>query len=112
MQIKDISESVVIIVPMFLLVVTVVAVVAWIAMGAKGGKGARFAAWLVLVALSLWCGGGIAFVALTLVYLTLGSQVTIAAAAVALVLLVAMPFFWWYVVRNRGRDDAGTPQAH
>ena len=34
------------------------------------------------------------------------------AAALVTVLMVAMPFFWAYVVRNRHRDDAGTPQAH
>ncbi len=33
------------------------------------------------------------------------------AAALVTVLMVAMPFFWAYVVRNRHGNDAGTPQA-
>ena len=49
---------------------------------------------------------------LTLVYFTFGSQATIVAAVLVTAFMVAMPFVWAYVVRNRHRDDAGTPQAH
>jgi hypothetical protein len=111
MQIKDVAESVFLIVPMFLLVAGIVALVAWISMGAKGGKGARFAAWLGLVTLTLWCGSALAFAGLTIIYFVLGSQATIVGAVLVTVFMVAMPFLWAYVVRNRHRDDAGTPQA-
>ena len=53
-----------------------------------------------------------AFALLMLVYFTFGSQATVVAAVLVTVFMVAMPFFWAYVVRNRHRDDAGTPQAH
>jgi hypothetical protein len=51
-------------------------------------------------------------VALNLVYFSLGSQATIIAAALVTLFMIVMPFGWAYVVRNRHRDDAGTPQAH
>jgi hypothetical protein len=112
MQIKEITESIALIVPMLILVEGVVALVVWFALGSKGGRGARIAAWLGLVTLTLWCGSAAAFVLLNLVYFTFGAQATIVGAAVVTVLMIAMPFFWWYVVRNRHHDDAGTPQAH
>lgn len=112
MQIQDLTTSVAIVVPMFLLVASIVALVAWFALGAKGGRGARVAAWFGLVVLSLWCGLLVGLGLLTLVYFALGSTATIVAAVVVVAVMVAMPFFWWYVVRNRHRDDSGAPQAH
>jgi hypothetical protein len=112
MQITEVTESIALIVPMFLLVTGIVALVGWFAMGSQGGRWARVAAWLGLVTLSLWCGSAVAFALLMLVYFTFGSQATVIAAVLVTVLMVAMPFFWAYVVRNRHRDDAGTPQAH
>jgi hypothetical protein len=111
MQIKDLTTSVAMVVPMFLLVAGIVALVAWFALGARGGRGARIAAWLGLVTLSLWCGSLVALAVLTVVYFTLGSVATIVAAALVTLLMVAMPFFWAYIVRNRHRDDPGAPQA-
>jgi hypothetical protein len=112
MQIKELSESVALIVPMLILIEGVVALVVWFSMGSKGGRGARIAAWLGLVTLTLWCGSAIAFVVLNLVYFSLGSQATIVAAVLVTLFMIVMPFGWAYVVRNRHRDDAGTPQAH
>ena len=63
MQITEITESIALIVPMFLLVTGIVALVAWFAMGSKGGRWARIAAWLGLVTLTLWCGSAVAFAA-------------------------------------------------
>jgi hypothetical protein len=111
MQIAELSESVALIVPMLFLVEGIVALVVWFAYGARGGRGARIAAWLGLVTLTLWCGSALAYVALMLVYFNLGAQATMVAAALVTVLMVAMPFFWAYVVRNRHGNDAGTPQA-
>lgn len=112
MQINEVTESIALIVPMFLLVAGIVALVAWFAMGSKGGRGARIAAWLGLVTLTLWCGSAVAFGLLMLTYFTFGAQATIVAAVLVTVFMVAMPFFWAYVVRNRHRDDTGAPQAH
>ena len=112
MQIQDLTTSIAIVVPMFLLVASVVALVAWFALGAKGGRGARIAAWFGLVVLTLWCGLLVGLGLLTLVYMAFGSTATIIAAIVVTAIMVAMPFFWWFVVRDRHRDDAGTPQAH
>jgi hypothetical protein len=112
MQIKEVTESIALIVPMFLLVAGIVALVAWFAYGQKGGRGARIAAWLGLVTLTLWCGSAVAFGVLSLVYFILGSQATIVAAALVTVFMISMPFGWAYLVRNRHRDDPGTPQPH
>jgi hypothetical protein len=111
MQITELSETVALVVPMLFLVEGIVALVAWFAYGSRGGRGARIAAWLGLVTLTLWCGSALAYVALMLVYFNLGAQATMLAAALVTVLMVAMPFFWAYVVRNRHGDDTGTPQA-
>lgn len=110
MQIKDLTESIALIVPMLLLVEGFVALVAWFALGSKGGRGARIAAWLGLVTLTLWCGLALGYVALMVVYFSFGSEATMLAGAVLAVLLVAMPFGWAYVVRNRHRDDSGAPR--
>jgi hypothetical protein len=112
MQLKDLTTSIAMVVPMFLLVAGIVALVAWFAMGAKGGRGARIAAWLGLVTLTLWCGSLVALVVLTVIYFMLGSTATIIGAGLVTVFMIGMPFFWWYIVRNRHPDDAGTPQAH
>jgi hypothetical protein len=112
MQIKELSESIALIVPMLFLVEGIVAVVAWLYLGSKGGRGARVAAWLGLVTLTLWCGSALAYVLLMLTYFNLGPEATIAVAALVTVFMVAMPFGWAYVVRNRHRDGTGTPQAH
>jgi hypothetical protein len=112
MQLNDLATSIAMVVPMFLMVASIVALVAWFALGAKGGRGARIAAWLGLVVLSLWCGLLMGLGLLTIVYFLFGSVATIIGAVIVGAVLVAMPFFWWYVVRNRHRDDTGSPQAH
>jgi hypothetical protein len=111
MQITDLTESIALIVPMVLLLEGVIALVVWFAWGGKGGRYARIAAWLGLVTLTLWCGSILAYVVLMLVYFNLGAEATMAAFAVITVLMIAMPFFWAYVVRSRHRDGSGTPQA-
>lgn len=111
MQIKDLTESVALIVPMLLLVEAIVALVVWFAYGQKGGRGARVAAWLALVTLTLWCGSAVAYVVLMVTYFNLGAEATMVAAAMVTVFMIAMPFGWAYVVRNRHHDDGGTPQA-
>ena len=110
MQIADLTTSIALAVPMFLLVASVVALVAWWSLGAKGGRGARIAAWFGLVVLSLWCGLAVSLALLTLVYFALGSTATIIAAVLVTGVLIAMPFFWWYVMKNRHQDDAGPAQ--
>ena len=112
MELKDLTKSIAMVVPMFMLVASIVALVTWFALGAKGGRGARIAAWFGLVVLTLWCGPGLGLAVLTLVYFLFGSAATIAAVFVVAALLLAMPFFWAYVVRNRHGNDTGSPQAH
>jgi hypothetical protein len=111
MQIRDLSESVALIVPMLFLVEAIVALVVWFAYGQKGGRGARIAAWLGLVTLTLWCGSALAYVVLMLTYFNLGAEATMVVAALVTVFMVAMPFGWAYIVRNHHRGDSGTPQA-
>ncbi len=111
MQIKDLSESVALIVPMLFLVEAIIALVVWFAYGQKGGRGARVAAWLGLVTLTLWCGSALAYVVLMLTYFNLGAEATMLVAAVVTVFMIVMPFGWAYVVRSHHRDDSGTPLA-
>lgn len=111
MQLKDLTTSIAMVVPMFLFVVSIVALVVWFSQGARGGRGARIAAWLGLTVLTLWCGLLVGLVVLTMVYFAFGSTATVVGAVIVAALLIAMPFFWWYVVRNRHRDDTGAPQA-
>jgi hypothetical protein len=111
MQIRDVTESLALVVPMLLLIEAVVAIIVWFAYGSKGGRAARIAAWLGLTTLTFWCGSAIAFVLLNLVYFGLGSTATIIAALLVTVFMVSMPFGWAYVVRHHGRDEAGT-QTH
>ena len=112
MLVADLGKDVALIVPLLILLEVVVGLVAWFACGARGGRGARFAAWLALVTLTLWCGSGAAFVLLNVLYFTLGSAAAIVGALVVTALMLAMPFLWAVVVRHHGSDahgsDAGT----
>lgn len=107
MQIRDVTASLSLIVPMLFLIEAVVAIVVWFAYGSKGGRAARVAAWLGLTTLTFWVGSAIAFVGLNLVYFGLGSTATIIAAILVTVFMVSMPFGWAYFVNHHGRDDAG-----
>jgi hypothetical protein len=111
MHINELTESVALIVPMLFFVEGIVALVVWLALGARGGRGARLAAWLGLVTLTLWCGSALAYVVLMLVYFNLGPQATMVTAALVTVFMIAMPFGWAWVVRNRHGGDPGAPQA-
>lgn len=107
MQIKDITEQLALIVPMLILIEGVIAIVVWFAMGSRGGRGARIAAWLGLVTLTLWCGSLVAFVALNILYFTLGSTAVIVGAVLVTIFMVLMPFGWAKVIRSRGHDEPG-----
>ena len=112
MRINDLAENMALIVPMLLFLEALVAIVVWFAYGAKGGRAARVAAWLGLTTLTFWVGSAIAFVGLNIVWFATQSQaVTIIAAILVTVFMVAMPFGWAYVVRHHGRDETG-PQTH
>jgi hypothetical protein len=112
MRINDLAENMALIVPMLLLLEALVAIVVWFAYGSKGGRAARIAAWLGLTTLTFWVGSAIGFVGLNLVWFSTQNQtITIIAAIIVTVFMVAMPFGWAYVVRHHGRDEAG-PQPH
>lgn len=105
MQIAELTTEVALILPLVILVEGIVGLVAWFALGSKGGRGARFAAWLGLVTLTLWCGSAIAFVLLHMLLFAFGSAAAMAGAIVTTVFMVLMPFGWAAVVRHHGRSD-------
>ncbi len=105
MQIAELTTEVALILPIVMLVEGVVGLVAWFALGSKGGRGARFAAWLGLVTLTLWCGSAVAFVLLHVVLFTFGTTAAMLGAIVTTVLMVLMPFGWAVVIRHHGNAD-------
>jgi Na+-driven multidrug efflux pump len=107
MQIPELTEDIVLMLPIIFLVQSIVALVLWFAFGSRGGRGARFAAWLGLVTLTLWVGSGLAFVALHVLLFSFGNTAVIAGVVVTTVFMLLMPFGWWYVVRNRGAGQPG-----
>lgn len=111
MQLAELSEDLLLILPAVILVQGIIALVAWFWLGSKGGRGARVAAWLGLVTLTVWVGSAISFVLLHLLLFTFGSAAAIAGAVVVTVFMLAMPFGWAAVVRHRARDDAGGQDA-
>ncbi len=114
MLITDLSKDIALILPALILVEGVIGLIAWFALGSRGGRGARFAAWLGLVTLTLWCGSAAAFVLLNVVYFTFGSGAAIAAGSIVTLVMVAMPFGWALVVRhhtaNGGASAVGQPR--
>lgn len=111
MQIAEVTEDILLILPMLILVEGIIGLVIWLALGARGGRGARIAAWVGLVTLTLWCGSAAAFVILHLLLFSLGPEAAVAGAVVTTAFMVLMPFGWAYVVRRHGRDDTAA-QAH
>ena len=109
MQLGELTEDIVLMLPVILLAESVVALILWFAFGSKGGRGARFAAWLGLCTLTLWVGSAIAFVALHLLLFSLGNAAVIAGVIVTTVFMLLMPFGWWIVVRHHGTDADSTP---
>jgi hypothetical protein len=110
MQIRDVTASLGLIVPMLFILLAVVAIVVWLAYGSKGGRAAKVAAWLGLTTLTLFIGGGIASVGLFLVYFGLGPTATVIAALLVTIFMVVMPIGWAYFVNHRGQDDAAQPR--
>ena len=117
MQLSEMTEDIVLLLPVILLVQGVVALILWFAFGSRGGRGARFAAWLGLVTLTLWVGSALAFVVLHLLLFQFGNGAVIAGVVITTVFMLLMPFGWAYVVRNRDEPadaatpDVGTPDA-
>ena len=62
MQLAELMEDLLLILPAVILVEGIIALVAWLWLGSKGSRGARVAAWIGLVTLTLWVGSAIAFV--------------------------------------------------
>ena len=111
MLITDLSKDIALILPALILVEGVIGLVAWFALGSRGGRAARFAAWLGLVTLTLWCGSAAAFVLLNIIYFAFGAGATITAAAIVTIGMIAMPFGWALLVRHhtaQGGADAVT----
>ena len=109
MQLAELSEDLLLILPAVILVQGIIALVVWFWLGSKGGRGARVAAWIGLVTLTVWVGSAIAFVLLHLLLFTFGPNAAIIGAVVVTVFMVAMPFGWAAVVRHRTRSDADRP---
>jgi hypothetical protein len=110
MRIEDLVEDFALLLPIVMLVVSIVALVVWFAAGSGGGRGARFAAWLGLVVLTLWCGSIAAFVGIHILLFTLGSTAALVGVAVTTVFMVLMPIGWALVMRHRARSET-TPVA-
>jgi hypothetical protein len=111
MQLAELTEDLLLILPAVILVQGIIALVAWFWLGSKGGRGARVAAWIGLVTLTVWVGSAIAFVLLHLLLFTFGSAAAVAGAVVVTVFMLAMPFGWAAVVRHQARDDTGSQDA-
>jgi Na+-driven multidrug efflux pump len=105
MQIAEVTEDVALILPIVILVEGIVGLVAWFALGARGGRAARFAAWLGLVTLTLWCGSAVAFVLLHILLFAFGSAAAMLGAIVTTVLMILMPFGWAAVIRHHESSD-------
>lgn len=110
MQITEITEDLVLMLPVIILVQSVIALVVWFAWGSKGGRGARFAAWLGLTTLTLLVGSVIAFIALHLLLFAFGNTAVVVGVAITTGFMLAMPFGWAWVVRHHG-DEASTPRG-
>ena len=111
MQLAELSEDLLLILPAVILVQGIIALVVWFWLGSKGGRGARVAAWIGLVTLTVWVGSAIAFVLLHLLLFTFGPNAAIIGAVVVTVFMLAMPFGWAVVIRHHGREDTRDPQA-
>jgi hypothetical protein len=110
MVLGDLARDMALIVPLLILLEVVIGLIAWFAFGSRGGRGARFAIWLALVTLTLWCGSAAAFVLLNLLYFTLGSIAAVIGAVLVTAAMLAMPFGWAAVVRHHGTDAGSQPR--
>lgn len=109
MQLAELMEDLLLILPAVILVEGIIALVAWLWLGSKGSRGARVAAWIGLVTLTLWVGSAIAFVLLHVLLFTFGPSAAILGAVLVTAFMLAMPFGWAAVVRHHDRNDSGRP---
>ena len=117
MQISEITEDILLLLPLLILAESVIALVVWFAYGSKGGPRARFAAWLGLVTLTLVVGSVVAFIGIHILLFAFGNGAAAAGAVVTTVFMLLMPFGWAWVVRHHGTGNATTTadpsgQAH
>lgn len=107
MLISDLGKDMALIVPLLILLEVVVGVIAWFAFGSRGGRGTRFAIWLALVTLTLWCGSAVAFVLLNALFFFVGTWAVILGAVAVTAFMLLMPFMWAAVVRHHGEGAPG-----
>jgi hypothetical protein len=117
MRISEITEDILLLLPLLILAESIIALVVWFAYGSKGGRGARFAAWLGLVTLTLIVGSVVAFIGIHILLFAFGNAAAAAGAVATTVFMLLMPFGWAWVVRHHGSADVATTgdpsgQAH
>jgi hypothetical protein len=108
MQIAEVTEEVLLFLPILILAESIVALVVWLAFGSRGGRGARFAAWLGLVTLTLIVGSILAFIGIHILLFTFGNGAAVLGAIATTVFMVLMPFGWARVVRHPATGGSGT----
>ena len=106
MQIAEVTEDILLFLPILILAESVIALVVWFAFGSKGGRGARFAAWLGLVTLTLVVGSILAFIGIHILLFAFGNAAAVMGAIVTTVFMLLMPFGWAWVVRHPSADRA------
>jgi hypothetical protein len=105
MQLAELTEDLLLILPAVILVEGVIALVAWLWLGSKGSRGARVAAWIGLVTLTLWVGSAIAFVLLHILLFTFGPAAAVLGVVLVTAFMLTMPFGWAAVIRHHDRSD-------
>jgi hypothetical protein len=106
MQIAEVTEDILLFLPILILAESIIALVVWFAFGSKGGRGARFAAWLGLVTLTLIVGSILAFIGIHILLFAFGNGAAVAGAIVTTVFMLLMPFGWAWVVRHPATNGA------
>lgn len=68
-----------------------------------GAAGALFGAWLLLTAMTVWCGFLTAFVVVHVLLFTLGRMAAWLGIGVAAVALASAPFIWGWIAVKQAR---------
>ncbi len=118
-MIENVSEQLVVLVPLVLVAVGFVAALVWWLNGGRmprfvsppsdderrghsAGAGA-FVAWLALTGLTLWCGAMVAFVAVHALLFSLGTAAAWVGVIASGVFLAATPLAWGVLIRRYTR---------
>jgi hypothetical protein len=106
MEIPTVDLQLAVVLPLLLLGEAFVVALVWIANGWEAPRPLAVATWVVLSALTMWCGFVVAFVAVHALLFTLGTEAAWIGVLGCVAFLLVTPIAWAMVIRRQSHHPA------